>query len=274
MWFRLLTMARRSALGRAWYRRRWRQRADVVMLSFPKAGRTWLRVLVTQALLKHFGLPAQPLPAIARLSGLHSAIPRIVTRHDDNPHLHTPKELVHCKSEYAGRKVILVYRSLPDLAVSSYFQMTKREKRFTGSISEFIRCPRGGVDSMLEFYNIWARNQHRPAGFLLVRYEDLHADTLGELARTLEFIGVSGVSRETLAWAVEQSSFDNMRKMELANAVDSKWLQPGDASDPESYKTRKGKVGGYVDYLSVDDIAYIENRVSRLDSMYLHPAPR
>ncbi len=32
---------------------------------------------------------------------------------------------------------------------------------------------------------------------------------------------------------------------------------PGDHSDPESFKTRKGRVGGYADYLCGKEIEYM-----------------
>ena len=47
-----------------------------------------------------------------------------------------------------------------------------------------------------------------------------------------------------------------MKKMEASRQYDPQLLQPGDVSDPESYKVRKGKVGGYADYLASDDIEY------------------
>jgi len=34
-------------------------------------------------------------------------------------------------------------------------------------------------------------------------------------------------------------------------------MQPGDTNDEESYKVRKGKVGGYLEYLSQDDMNFI-----------------
>jgi len=38
-------------------------------------------------------------------------------------------------------------------------------------------------------------------------------------------------------------------------------LQPADASDPESYKVRRGEIGGYRHYLSAADIAYLEGKM-------------
>jgi len=38
-------------------------------------------------------------------------------------------------------------------------------------------------------------------------------------------------------------------------------LTPGRAGDAESFPTRKGKIGGYADYLSPDDVAWLNLRI-------------
>jgi len=63
-------------------------------------------------------------------------------------------------------------------------------------------------------------------------------------------------------------SFENMKKMEAAGAFDSKILQPGDVRDPESFKVRRGKVGGYREYLSSDDQAYAADALTKLDPRF------
>ena len=45
-------------------------------------------------------------------------------------------------------------------------------------------------------------------------------------------------------------------------------LQPGDVNDPESYKVRRGKIGGYVDYLDPSDVEYADQAMSALDPRF------
>jgi hypothetical protein len=45
-----------------------------------------------------------------------------------------------------------------------------------------------------------------------------------------------------------------MRAIESEGRFQSGILNPGDESNPETYKTRKGVVGGYQEYLSEDQI--------------------
>jgi len=89
---------------------------------------------------------------------------------------------------------------------------------------------------------------------LLVRYEDLHADTPGEIRRILAFIGVPHVSDASVTEAIEFASLQNMQKIERTGTYNV--ARPPDAADPNSYKARRGKVGGYVDHLSADDLAF------------------
>jgi hypothetical protein len=256
---------RRSAMGRLVYRFRRNRMADVFVLSFPKTGRTWLRVLLGKALALHHGLQDAEVIELDQLARAIPSLPRIRFKHDDNPHFKAPHELVDFKYEYRDRKVVLLVRDPRDTLVSAYFQMTKREDsyRFEGTLADFLRCPRGSWDTMIRFYNIWADQRSAPAAFLLVRYEDLHADAARELRRVLEFLGYRDVAEQTIQAAVEFSRFENMRKMEQSNSLSSGRLKPGDAKDPESFKTRKGKVGGYVDYLDGEQIAELNARLKR-----------
>jgi hypothetical protein len=52
-----------------------------------------------------------------------------------------------------------------------------------------------------------------------------------------------------------------MRQLERCGRFSSDKLTPGDRDDPESYKTRRGKVGGYLDYFGSVDIDYLNRRL-------------
>ena len=64
-------------------------------------------------------------------------------------------------------------------------------------------------------------------------------------------------------------SFANMRNLEATNAFDNPRLRPPEDGDPESFKVRRGKVGGFIDYLSVDDLKYVDHYLrDNLDGFY------
>jgi hypothetical protein len=68
--------------------------------------------------------------------------------------------------------------------------------------------------------------------------------------------------------ALEFSRFENMQKLEAAGAFDSNILHPGDVRDPESFKVRRGKVGGYREYLSFGDQKYAADELMKLDPRF------
>jgi hypothetical protein len=64
------------------------------------------------------------------------------------------------------------------------------------------------------------------------------------------------------------------REREGAFVEANRRLVPKDPGDPESFKVRKGVVGGYLEYLSAEDAAFLEERVAALQPPelgYLEP---
>ena len=253
-----------------WVRRLRRPRqADVFLLSYPKTGRTWLRVMTGQLLALHYGHPELAQVELGARMPRFAGVPRILAKHDGMPQKKTAAEINPDRSEYAGCRVILLVRDLRDTLVSNYFQVTRREHRFEGDMSTYVHWPRGSFEGMLRYYNVWAAQRHVPRDFLLVRYEDLHADTARELSRVAAFLGLDGVTDATVRAAVEHGSFGSMKKREATRPADGTPLAAGKADDPESFKTRRGKIGGYVDYLSPEDVAWLNRRIdAELDPFY------
>jgi hypothetical protein len=261
---------------------------DAYMISFPKCGRTWLRLMIGKAFERYFQLEDQEiLNKILKLEPLyelHPAVPRVRVSHDDNPQWKKPFELETKKDKYKDTKVILLVRDPRDVVVSAYFEQKKRValweeatrnpqfpdreliaerlKPYEGTITEFLNGEVGSLETILRFYNIWAENREVPKSLHLVRYEDLHQDTVTELTKVLEFLEVSPVPVEILKEAVEYTSFKNMHKMEADDAFKSTNLRPADKTDETTYKTRKGKVGGYVEYFNNDQIAYMNQQIN------------
>ena len=240
--------------------------ADAYVVSFPKCGRTWLRLMLGKAIDDHFGLGADDLMELTRMADRCPALPRIVFSHDDNAQFKAPDRIETSKERFRGKKVVFLVRDPRDVAVSLYFQLSKRRDKYSGTISDFLRRERGGFESLITYYNVWERERARVGDILLVRYEDLHADAAGELRRVVDFLGLGEITDAEVAEAVRFASFDNMRAMEQQDTFGSSRLRPADAGDEESFKTRKGAVGGYREYLTGADLAYVDAKMSGLGS--------
>ena len=263
--------------------KRWyaHKRTDIYLISYPKCGRTWLRLMIGKAISQHFSLPENEETLFLNWSKrAHPDLPIITVIHEDRPMLKSPDELQTSKAKYSQKKIILLVRDPRDIIISSYFEMKKRSQLFgenpyenrspffEGSLGEFINQQRGGFHTILRYYNIWAENKHVPKGFLLVRYEDMRADPQKELRRVVNFLGLSAINNENLSQAVEYASFDNMRNMEKEGRFSSGILNPVSLADKESYKTRRGKIRGFVDYLDDAEIKNINQKMLELNDFY------
>jgi len=247
-------------------------KADYYLISFPKCGRTWLRLMMGKYFQKHYKIDEAPkadILEVTPLSNYNSQIPMIRITHDDNPHLKSPDKIENNKSKYKTKKVIFLTRDPRDVVVSLYHQFLKREKRMEKMpLSDFIKREKGSLKSIIKFYNIWYYSNEAPKNFLEVKYENLHKEIYkenryDELKKVLKFIGFDEIDNELLKYVAEFAAFDNMREMEEKEEFDSeaKRLSPIDKNDEQSYKTRKGKVGGFKEECSEKDIKYMDKYI-------------
>ncbi len=240
------------------------QSVDAFLISYPKCGRTWLRMLLGKYVIGENGV-GDPLE-ILELTSAHPSFSTLEVSHDDYPQLKRADKIFTNKQAYAGKKVIFLVRDPRDVLVSYYFQYTRRgakqlanDREFNGTPSEFICHEIGGLQSLVAFYNVWAKNRSVPADFLLITYEDMIKNARTVLSQTVEFLGWPMRDSELIDDIVAFGSFDNMRRLEETNALNNERLKAPDDGDRESFKVRKGKVGGYRDYLTSEDCQYIDD---------------
>ncbi len=235
---------------------------DIYVISFPKSGRTWLRVLIGKYLSLKYNLPENKILSTMFMSS-SSGLPTVRFSHGEYgmKKLRKNHRLSDNKQKYADKKVILLGREIKDTLISGYFHATKRARIFEGSISEYIASETFGASKIIEFYVNWTRSRHIPDSFLFIRYEDLQQDTENTLRKTLSFIGEISIEENLLRDAIEYCSFPNLKKLEAENKFQSDKLKPADMTDPESFKVRKGKIGGYKEYLSDEDIVFIDQTI-------------
>lgn len=239
---------------------------DTFIVSWPKAGRTWLRVMLGRAIILHCDLDERSMLDTYALTK-RVGCDRVLLTHAGPFHLPDTRALSRMSFHawpYGYRKVLMMIRDIRDVLVSYYFQESKRTRVFRGDIGTFIRNDTLGVRKVVAYYSLWYRNRHRPKAFMLMRYEDMHANCARQVRRALDFIGLENISDETVHAAVEFGSFSNMRKVEASGAFHDSMLQARATSDSETFKVRRGKIGGYVDYLSESDVLFIRQAVQEL----------
>jgi len=266
-------------LSPRWTRRNFSSRASelsggtAIIVSIPKSGRTWLRAFLCAYFCKRFGLEFTLRPERYRQPG----IPRLIFSHDLFEHRTKGDLWDRLRGKYlvprkqlSRARIILLARDPRDCFVSLYLQITRRDPNAPvelrqKSVSEMLRDKRFGVRAIINTMNDWMDEFSRRDNFTLVRYEALRASPAEHFRDLLALLGESSPDMGIFQEALQFSRFENMQKLEAAGAFDSKILHPGDVRDPESFKVRRGKVGGYREYLSVEDQKYAADALANLD---------
>lgn len=254
--------------------------SDGAIVSFGKSGRTWVRVLLWRYFAQKNGYASDSISGFNEFRNRHPQVPVLFFTHDN----YLKDWFGHDRKPeiYAGLPVVLLVRDPRDTAVSQFFQwkhrMELRKKVINDypladdtSVHDFIAGAQAGIPKIIEFMNDWAAAASSMQKLLIVRYEDLRADTKKELRRILEFFGQYPTESE-LEDAVRFASIDNMRRMEVENAKKlggQRSMKPGNADDPSSFKVRRGKVGGWRDYVTEEQAEALDQLVrDRLNPVY------
>lgn len=232
-------------------------RCEILFVSYPKSGRTWLKVLIAKVFSLEYNLHDN-LDEISDLHNYDSIIPKMHFFH-----LREKKRFKYFgdnMKKFKNKKIIFLIRDPRDVIVSFFHQRTKRNVSFKGSIHNFIRDEKYGIIPLLEYMNWWYDHKDH-FDFMIVKYEDLHKNTTNELKRTLNFINYSNYSESNLKKSVEFAKFSKMKKMEEKKELNWSSMQPTDLNDKNAYKVRKGKVGSYKEELSDEDENYVNKMI-------------
>jgi len=257
----------RMRRGKEEYRRL--QLADYVFVSFGKSGRTWLRVMLSRYYQLAYGLPERSILRFDNYSNINTAVPKIFFTHGNYLRDYTGHH--DSKQDFYDKKVILLVRRPQDVAVSQYFQWKYRMPASAWkmnqypadgedlSLYDFVMNPRVGLGGIVDFMNGWARELPNLKDHLLLRYEDMHAEPAAQLRRMVEFLGMQADDRR-IDDAVRFASVDNLRELERRRFFRGAGIRmkPKDRGNPDSYKVRRAKVGGYRDYFDDEQLARID----------------
>jgi hypothetical protein len=197
------------------------------VVSFPKCGRTWIRLF---------------LEYYKRLGGADS---HVVFRHSE---------------ELSMTKRVMLIRHPCDVMVS--FWMHRRVRRRSEMpFRDFVESEQFGLPRFNREHLIWSARKDNQ---LVVRYEDLFNPNAW--VDLLRFFDVP-IDYAALDEATDATRFNTIRhNLDEISTFPTAWrylaAENGnydlvEPDNPEGHKFRRGKVGGYVDYLSKDDAAYV-----------------
>jgi energy-coupling factor transporter ATP-binding protein EcfA2 len=262
------------------------QNANLLIIGHPKSGNTWLKVMISRLYQNRYGLPSNKLINTDELSRKNPAIPRLAATNGCYSYEQTVGNLLAAgaaDNPLRHKPVLFLARHPIDIAVSWYHQFTKRQSRakqelINHSIAhpidrktigfwDFVRDSDIGLMFLINYTNTWYNNIQKLEQGLLLRYEDLRAEPVESLAKVMTLMG-QNFSEQEIREAVEFASFDNLRKLETSGHFSQGGMRLHNASDPSTFKTRRGKVGGYKDDFTPEQVEELEELVR----LHLNPA--
>jgi hypothetical protein len=216
-------------------------RSDVVIASFPKSGRNWVRHLIANTMAASAGLDldihfrnsadwvSTTLPERPPVDGF----PRFVATHD----------------EYASQdtRVLYLLRHPADVMESYHHYLKYRWLEDVGEFSAFIRTEEHGIPAWRRHVESWEDEWD-----LLVRFEDLKEDAFGEVERMSQFFDLD-VSEEAMRTGVERSTFERMRQLEDEYGIPEKT-----GANPDYQFMRKGEADKGQEYFDEADYRYLD----------------
>jgi hypothetical protein len=252
---------------------------EAYIMGLPKAGNTWLRVMLgryVQSMSRQD--PELPPPLFAgfdwlgRCTRYAKKVPRIQVTHgplDWNSQKGSDMSVDDFVVPFRDKLVVLLVRNIPDMLVSHFWQFkTQVSPPYLGDISKFIRDEVLGAEKVLGFFRVWDEGRKTVPRLMLLRYEDLRREPTTYFRNMLDFLGIP-VIESYLADAVSFASFENMRRMEMDNLENRKLVYSssglpifatGDiGKSGEAFHVRKGKIGGFREYLSEADQQFLRN---------------
>ena len=248
------------------------KQVDFAVVSLPKSGRTWLRVMLSRFYQRKLGLQEHAVIGFDNFFSINPKAPRVLFSHDYVLRSYTGN--ISSIDDFLETKTILLVRDPRDAVVSQYLQwryrMTPSKRRLYSvldvkdgtSVFDFMMNKSRGIPYYIKFMNDWHRDLHQMKDVLVVRYEDMRIDPSKVMGEVLSFVGESATV-ENIRDIVEYAKFENMRKLEEKRVfkTGSKRLFTNSVSDPNSFKTRRAKIGGYADHFTSEELEVINDVV-------------
>ncbi|XP_078113426.1 sulfotransferase family 5A, member 1 [Sander vitreus] len=239
------------------------QDTDIVIVSYPKSGTTWMQEIVS--LISSRGDPqvSQTVPNWTRAPWLEHhyfavvleaspTTPRVITSH-------LPHHLLGPTLQGSKAKVIYVSRNPKDVAVSFYhFHKIANFLPEAGSFPEFLNRFLEGTlhyGSWFDHIKGWTSQTATMNNLLHVTYEEMSLDLHGVIKRVISHLH-SPLLEDEINNCVKHCCFSSMKDNKMANYT----LVPVDIMDHSKGSfMRKGKIGDWKNMFTEELNQYFKN---------------
>jgi hypothetical protein len=227
---------------------------DTFLVSFPRSGNTWTRFLVCNLIN-----PDDPVD----FAQLESRIPEIYFVPDRELRAFPRPRVIKSHECFDPRykRTVYIVRDPRDVFISYYeFQLKRRVISDDCSLEEFLpRFMESAIEPKIGSWRdhvvSWTATRGNQKDFLLLRYEDMTADTQKESTKIASFLGLDS-NPERIARAVALSSADRMRQLEKEQS--GQWNATRNTRQDKPF-VRKASAGGWRSTLSERCVAQIES---------------
>jgi Sulfotransferase domain len=226
---------------------------DVFIVSYPKSGNTWTRFLIANLAypekcpdFANIDLVIPDPEGLSKRTLAKLPRPRILKSHQ------------YFNPRYG--RIIYIVRDPRDVAVSQYhFHIKRTLIDESYPVEQFVQRFVAGETSIYASWgeNVagWLATRYHSPDFLLLRYEDMVADTPRELAKIATFLEIEA-DGQRISRAVEQSSAEHMRELEKKQAL--KWSSTKNTRQDIPFVRTPG-CGNWRSVLPETALAMIEN---------------
>lgn len=268
------------------------RQAQLLIIAHPKSGNTWLKVMISRLYQVRHGFPDSLIHKTDEYTRRVPEVPRLAASNGCYSYERAVGQLLEPDRRDAAmsqKAVVFLARHPCDIAVSWYHQFTLRQSRHKQELINaeldhpvdrrqigmwpFVRSSEIGLLHLIAFLNGWERRLADHPHARVIRYEDLRSEPAKTLRAVMETLGET-FSDEEIEEAVRFGSFDHLRGLESQGHFKQGGLTLRDADDPNSFKVRRAKVGGYVQDFEPDQVAELDELVAKHLSPFFGYGPR
>lgn len=184
---------------------------DTYIVEFPKSGITWL-----SSIMANMALQSSNRGEVATFCSVHLHVPDIHATRDVGNVVYTvpPVRFIKSHAQFNPNYPFVIYLARHPVAVmKSYYRFAQVVTGDVGSFDEFCRSEKRGAAAWSRHVRSWLTGRPIAQRLHVCRYEDLMADTAGEIQAICENFGWR-IEEQAIEQAIKLSSLENMKRSE------------------------------------------------------------